>query len=175
MCGVLEIRIDSSRRIQRPPPEFPLGGLSEFFSCRVAVKHPSTLSKGCPAMLARSSVQSGASRSVFGSSRPFASGLIASVAALAFISGLVMFVSTARSMVDPSAQTVPSGQTVNRALKGDRLPLRPASRSDVANQPVELRVPRTSTPDSRMPDGCEAVVSSIVNSELAHIAGRCVS
>jgi len=120
-------------------------------------------------MRARSSVQSGASRSVFGGSRPFAGGLIASLAALAFISGLVMFGSTARSMVDPSPQTV------NRALKGDRLPLRPASRSDVANQPVELRVPRTSTPDSRMPDGCEAVVSCIVNSELAHIAGRCVS
>ena len=150
------------------PPEFPLGGLSEFFSCRVAAKHGCTLSKGRPAMLARSSVQFGASRS-YGGSRPFASGLIASLAALAFISSLVKFDSTARSMVDPSAQTV------NRALKGDRLPLAPVSRPDAENQPAELRAPRTSTPDSRLPDGCEAVVSSIANSELAHIAGRCVS
>ena len=151
------------------PPQFPLGGLSEFFSCRVAAKHGCTLSKGRPAMLARSSVQFGASRSVYGGSRPFASGLIASLAALAFISGLVMFDSTARSMVDPSAQTV------NRALKGDRLPLAPVSRPDAENQPAELRALRTSTPNSRLPDGCEAVVSSIANSELAHIAGRCVS
>jgi len=64
---------------------------------------------------------------------------------------------------------------VSHALKGDRLPLRPASLSNVENQPVEWREPRTSAPDSKLPDGCEAVVSSIANPALAHIAGRCVS
>ena len=94
---------------------------------------------------------------------------MASLAALAIVFGLVMVDSAAPSMVDPSAQTV------DRALKGDRLPLKPASRLEVENQPVEWRVPRISIPDSKLPDGCEAVVSSIANSELAHIAGRCVS
>jgi hypothetical protein len=106
---------------------------------------------------------------MFGSSRPFAGGLMASLAALAIVSGLFMVDSAARSMVDPSAQSV------TRALKGDRLLLRPASLSNVENRPVEWRAPRTSIPDSKLPDGCEAVVSSIANSELAHIAGRCVS
>jgi len=92
-----------------------------------------------------------------------------SLAALAFISGLVMSDLTARSVVDRSEQTVV------RVLKGDRLPLKPASRLDVARQPVELRAPSTSIPDLILPDGCEAVVSSSANSELAHIAGRCMS
>jgi hypothetical protein len=65
----------------------------------------------------------------------------------------------------------PSEQTVNRALKGDRLPLVPTIHWHVENQLLELRAP----PDAKLPDGCEAVVSSIANSELAHIAGRCVS
>jgi hypothetical protein len=106
---------------------------------------------------------------MFGRCRPFAGGLMASVAALAIASSFFMVDSTARSMADSSAQTV------NRALKGDRLPLRPASLSHVENRPVEWRVPRTSIPDAKLPDGCEGVVSSIANSELAHIAGRCVS
>jgi len=92
-----------------------------------------------------------------------------SLAALAFISGLVMSDLTARSVVDRSEQTVV------RVLKGDRLPLKPASHSEVENQPVEWRAPRLPAPVSRLPDGCEAVVSSIANSELAHVAGRCVS
>jgi len=91
---------------------------------------------------------------------------MASVAALAIASGFVVFDSAARSMVDPSAQTV------TRALKGDRLPLKPASLSSVENRPVEWRAPRISIPDSKLPDGCEAVASSIANSALAHMAGR---
>ena len=106
---------------------------------------------------------------MFGSYRPLAGGLMTSLAALAIASGLVIFDPAARSMVDPSAQTV------TRALKGDRLPLKPASFSNVENQPVEWRAPRTSVPASKLPDGCEAVASSIAKSELAHIAGRCVS
>ena len=50
-------------------------------------------------------------------SRPFAGGLMASVAALAIASGFFMVDSTARSMADPSAQTV------NRALKDNRFHL----------------------------------------------------
>ena len=120
-------------------------------------------------MLAQTSIQSGSCRSAFGGFRGLAGGLIVSLAAASIITGLGMSDLTARTVVGPV------GQTVNRALKGDRLSPKPAIRSDIANQPIEFHVPRTSTPDSRLPDGCEAVVSSIANSELAHIAGRCVS
>jgi hypothetical protein len=92
--------------------------------------------------------------------------------ALLLITGLGMSDLTARSAVDRSEQTV------NRAPKSDRLPLVPAIDLRVGNQPLELRAPRTSTPETshaKLPDGCEAVVSSIANAELAHIAGRCVS
>jgi len=119
-------------------------------------------------MLAQTSVQFGSLRLTFGNPRSFADGLIVSVAALAFVSGLVMFDLSARTVADASQQTV------SRALKSDRLPLAHLIHSDVASQPVE-HDPRTSVPDLKLPDGCEAVVSSIANPELAHIAGRCVS
>jgi len=120
-------------------------------------------------MLAQTSIKSGSFRSAFGGFRGLAGGLIVSLAAASIITGLGMSDLTARTVVDPF------GQTVNRALKGDRLPLKPVSRSDVENQPIDFRTPRTWTPDLKLPDGCEAMVSSIANSELAQIAGRCVS
>jgi hypothetical protein len=119
-------------------------------------------------MLAQTSVQFGSLRLMFGNPRHLADGLIVSLAALAFVSGLVMFDLSVRAAADAPEQTV------TRALKSDRLPLAPSIHSDVASQPVE-RAPRTSIPDLKLPDGCEAVVSSIANPELAHIAGRCVS
>jgi hypothetical protein len=54
--------------------------------------------------------------------------------------------------------------TVDRTLKGDRLP--PAAR------PVKLQTPASS---QRLPDGCESVVSTITRSPLARQPGRCVS
>jgi len=52
-------------------------------------------------------------------------------------------------------------QTVDRSLKGDRLPLAP--------------VPRESVSEAKLPFGCEPMVSPLVSRELARIAGRCVS
>jgi hypothetical protein len=49
---------------------------------------------------------------------------------------------------------------VNRARKGDRLPLIPAS---------NLRG------NSKLPVGCESVASSIVPSQLVHVVGRCLT
>ena len=61
-------------------------------------------------------------------------------------------------------------QSTNRMLKADRLPVRPATgdrsavgvTNDIAVSPELL-------------DGCEPIISSIVDSPLARIAGSCVS
>jgi hypothetical protein len=103
-----------------------------------------------------------------GNRRSFADGLVVSLAALVFVSGLLTFDLSART------EAYASEQTVTRALKSDRLPLAPSIRSGVDSQPVE-RTRRTLAPDLKLPDGCEAVASSIADPELAHIAGRCVS
>ena len=121
-------------------------------------------------MLAHSSTFSRIFRPASAKLRAVAGGLTMALAALLLITGLGMSDLTASSVVDHT------DQTVNRALKGDRLPLVPAIHRFVRNQPLELDAPHPSTvPDSKLPDGCEGVVSSIANSELAHIAGRCVS
>jgi hypothetical protein len=53
---------------------------------------------------------------------------------------------------------------VNRVLKGDRLPVT-ASRAT----PIKVQA------SEKLPAGCEAIVSAIIRSPLAQIAGRCVS
>ena len=52
---------------------------------------------------------------------------------------------------------------VNRTPKGDRLP------------PAQIKVPRAPVSDASLPEGCDSLVSSLTRSDLARIAGRCVS
>jgi len=52
---------------------------------------------------------------------------------------------------------------VNRIQKGDRLP------------PAQINVPRAPLSDASLPEGCDSLVSSLTRSDLARIAGRCVS
>jgi hypothetical protein len=101
-------------------------------------------------------------RSTFGACQFLAGGLTGAAALIAIIMALGTSDLTARTGLDPAGQV---GQIVNRSLKGDRLPLIPA---------FQLKA-RTSTPEAKLPDGCEALVSSIGNSELARVAGRCIS
>ena len=54
-------------------------------------------------------------------------------------------------------------QIVNRTQKGDRLPL------------AQIDVPRVPVSDASLPEGCDSFVSSLTRSDLARIAGRCVS
>jgi len=107
-------------------------------------------------------------RSTVGACQFLAGGFTGAVALIAIIMALGMSDLTARTGLDPA------GQIVNRSLKGDRLPLIPAFHRDAERRPVELKV-RMSTPEAKLPDGCEALVSSIANSELARVAGRCIS
>jgi hypothetical protein len=58
---------------------------------------------------------------------------------------------------------------VNRALKGDRLPMvTPESEADSTGA-------RLRAPTQRLPDGCEAAVSPMTRSPLARTPARCVS
>ena len=75
-----------------------------------------------------------------------------------FVVGLEVTAATARP------EAAPILNSVNRALKADRLP----ARADRAT-PVEQDT------SARLPDGCEALVSTIERSPLARIPGRCVS
>lgn len=84
-----------------------------------------------------------------------------------FVTGLEVSATTAAPSI---ARTAPQ---VNRTLKGDRMPLIPATSRKAVNGPFEMKVPPA--PKPRLLEGCEPVVSSIGQSPLAQIAGRCVS
>ncbi len=89
------------------------------------------------------------------------SGLVGAVAMLALILGLEMQVATAHTGAE-----LPG---INRALKGDRLP--------VPLKPVNVRIPSppSSEAPNRLPDGCEGLVSAITKSPLARTPARCIS
>ena len=86
-------------------------------------------------------------------------------------------VSTTTAAVGPD----PGMQTVNRALKADRLPIKPAFRLPTIPASKSRRNAGnefdTETPAARpeLLDGCEPLVSPIGQSPLAQVPGRCLS
>jgi hypothetical protein len=86
--------------------------------------------------------------------------IVASSAALAMLYCFVAVEATPATARAPQAEPT----NVNRVLKGDRLPVT-ASRAT----PVKMQT------SVKLPDGCEAIVSAIIRSPLAQVAGRCVS
>jgi hypothetical protein len=82
-------------------------------------------------------------------------------------SGLILAVLTTVIGFDGIATARPevgsSVEIVNRTRKADRLPM------------VQINVPRAPAYDARLPDGCESLASALTRSNLARIAGRCVS
>ncbi len=98
------------------------------------------------------------------------SGLGALVALGFFVIGLEVSATTA----SPGPKQAP--QMVDRALKGDRLPLVPEkARKNAVNGPIEILAPRAPAANQELPDGCEPIVSSIAQSPLSQVPGRCVS
>src|SRR6266540_7510040 len=99
------------------------------------------------------------------------------------ISGLGVVVALGFFVIglEVSASTVGSGadrapHLVNRTLKGDRLPLIPEkARKNAVNGPIEILAPRAPAANQELPDGCEPIVSSIAQSPLSQVPGRCVS
>ena len=96
--------------------------------------------------------------------------LIACSLVLAIIS---IFISIKVSAATVWSGVAPSSETINRARKGDRLPLVLVDPTR-ANRPIEVNVSRPSV-QHRLPDGCEALASPLARSTVAHIAGRCLS
>jgi hypothetical protein len=119
-------------------------------------------------MLANMS-QSRSYRPVFGGSRLLGRGLIVALATLSIITGLGISELTARSGIEPS------GETVNRILKGDRSPLAFRIQTNAAHRPRQINTPLERASGPRLPVGCESLVSALAHSQLARIAGRCVS
>ena len=61
-------------------------------------------------------------------------------------------------------------QSTNRTLKADRLPLmQPTSDRSAVSVSTDIAV------GPELLDGCEPIISSIVNSPLARVAGSCLS
>src|SRR5262245_47719568 len=101
------------------------------------------------------------------------SGLSAASAALAIVIAVESEVAAARPGVDPGS--------VNRVLKGDRLPLIPSrGASDVrpgSLHPRALEAPRVlEAPrhDPKLPDECTAVFNPKRNTFSMEVAGRCI-
>ena len=84
-----------------------------------------------------------------------------------FCSGLILVALTTVIGFDGTASAHPdvgsSVEVVNRTRKADRLPT------------VHVHVPRAPVSDARLLDGCEPLVSVLTRSNLARIAGRCLS
>jgi hypothetical protein len=88
----------------------------------------------------------------------------AAFAIASFLIGLEVSSTTAAPSVDPAASSV------NRTLKGDRMLLVPGTSRNAVNGPSQIKAPT-----AELLDGCEPVISSIGQTPLAKIAGRCVS
>jgi hypothetical protein len=106
---------------------------------------------------------------VLGGSRLLGPGLIVALATLSIITGLGISELTARSGFEPP------GETVNRILKGDRSPVAFGIQATTAYRPRQGNTPLETASGSKLPVGCESLVSAFAHSSLARIAGRCVS
>jgi hypothetical protein len=95
--------------------------------------------------------------------------LIACSLVLAIISILISIRASAGTIW---AAAAPAGETINRAVKGDRLSQAITPYSTPASEAMEGNVPRISVD---LPDGCEALASPLARSAVGNIAGRCVS
>ena len=108
-------------------------------------------------------------RPVFGRCRFLGRDLIVPLITLSIVTGLGISELTARSGI------APSGGTVSQILKGDRLPLAVRTLPSDPHRPCQITTPLENESGSRLPVGCESLVSAFTHSQLARIARRCVS
>jgi hypothetical protein len=88
-------------------------------------------------------------------------------AAASFLVALEVSANTAAQSLDG---TTPA---INRALKGDRMPLATGASRNAVNAPLQIKAPPVTK--TELLEGCEPVVSAIGQPPLARIPGRCVS
>lgn len=99
----------------------------------------------------------------------FGRGLIVALTALVFFTGFEVSDLRARSAAQPAVENV------NRAFKGDRLQARPAFQPAAAERHREIKTPREAISNSKLPIGCDPLISPLVNRQLSRIASRCIS
>jgi hypothetical protein len=85
-----------------------------------------------------------------------------------FLIGLEVSATTAATSIEAAAPVM------NRTLKGDRLPLLPSGSRNAVNGPGEIKAPPAPA-KPKLLEGCEPMVSSIGQSPLAQVPGRCLS
>jgi hypothetical protein len=73
----------------------------------------------------------------------------------------------------PATNSTP--HNVDRALKGDRLPLVPALKPADGNGQIGFNERSNLVAVPELLDGCESMVSTIGKAQLANVAGRCLS
>jgi hypothetical protein len=79
------------------------------------------------------------------------------------------------SVATASSATATSVEIINRARKGNRLPLVPVLHQNPVSRPAEVSLPRIPAPGQGLADGCESLASPLARSPLAQIASRCLS
>jgi hypothetical protein len=101
-----------------------------------------------------------------------AGGFVATLGVIGFaITGPTLFSSASSAAVAPASDTAHS---VNRSLKGDRLP-GPTADQRPPTQPIPGPV-RTLQEDKRpRMEGCDPLVSPLSGSSLSRVAGRCIA
>lgn len=117
-------------------------------------------------MISRSLVRARLFRPAFSG---FGRGLIVALTALAFFTGFEVSDLRARSAAQPAVENV------NRAFKGDRLQATPAFQPAAAERHREIKAPRETISNSKLPIGCDPLISPLVSRQLSRIASRCIS
>ena len=134
------------------PKGLPLGALSEFPWVGIAVNFHSSMSRVWGILM---HIRSGPFKSINRAFPYLGRGCIVVLAMVLIITSELSVSTTTWSAASITAH---STQTIDRAAKGDRLPLH---RDTVLNSPAKL------------PVGCESVISSVDSSPLAQMARSC--
>jgi hypothetical protein len=88
--------------------------------------------------------------------------------------GLASFLIALEMSASQAAPGINAGPSMNRTLKGDRLPLISAKSRNAVNGPAEPKPPPPAS-QPRLLEGCEGLVSAIGQPPLSRVPGRCVS
>jgi hypothetical protein len=98
------------------------------------------------------------------------------VACAGAVFGLASFVIALEISATQAAPGMYAGPSMNRMLKGDRLPLVSAKSRNAVNGPAEPKIPsRAPIMQPGLLEGCEGLVSAIGQPPLSRVPGRCVS
>jgi len=149
------------------PPEFPGGTLSEFSGLGIPVKTTQSYG-GNQVMFRQASIRIEQISSIGRGLQYLIGCCSVPLAIVSVVIGIEVSVATA------SSGTAPSVEIMDRARKGDRLPLVPALHRNDVNRPPEIKVLRISAHDQDLAEGCESLASPLARSPAADIAGRCL-